>query len=555
MTRDPGSIPGYLAAVARWLGGPEFVDVDDLSVPPGDHPDPGTWPSLAAAYEAALTPGDRHAAGAFYTPVDVAERLVAVTVVDGPVLDPACGGGAFLLAAARHLADRGGDPADIVGRHVFGADTDPWAVAVCRWELARWAGVAPADVPGVVVADPLAATPDVWPDRFGAVVGNPPFLSPLRTSTSRSPERRRLLKARFGDAVRAYTDDAWLFLADGIDRLADGGRLALIQPVSLLGARDAGPVRDRIGGALSLDGLWLDRSGIFDGHTQVCAPIVVRDRTTGLVHRFVDRAVASATSCSLPADEASWGDLVADLIGLPVAEPVAAGRVDDRAAVTAGFRQHFYGLAPGVGEAVDGRPLHPLVTTGLVDPLDCRWGRTPARFAGRRWERPVVDVAAVTAADAAVGEWLAARQRPKLLVATQTAVVEVIVDGSGDLVPCTPLIVVEPESDADLWRLAAALTAPVISAVAARRTGGAARSMGRIKLSARQVAALPIPVDDDAWSAGADLARAIAAAPPGTADRWTELGRTMNRAYGIHDDGLVAWWWARHPAGIVSRNR
>jgi len=160
----------------------------------------------------------------------------------------------------------------------------------------------------------------------------------------------------------------------------------------------------------------------------------------------------------------------------------------------------------------------------------------------------VVDRAAVAARSPEVAAWLDRRRRPKLLVATQTAILEVVVDPVGDLVPLTPLIVVEPEVD-DLWHLAATLSAPVTAARAARRSVGAARTAGRIKLSAGQVAALPLPTDRGAWDTGAQMAERLhdlsAGAP---AEAWLAFGDAMGRAYGVHDEDLVSWWWGRHPA-------
>ena len=506
---------------------------------------------------------DRRRRGAFFTPPDVATALVAEVVERGSVLDPACGGGVFLLAAARRLLEAGlTDRGSIVRRHLFGADVDPASVDATRRVLGAWAGIDPDEVSGVVVADPLHQGSAAWPDRpvdgFDAVVGNPPFLGQVRGSTSRTGVDRRALRERFGDLVGAYTDTALLFLALGLDLLAPGGRMVLIQPQSLLAARDAGPVRDRLVTAGRLTGLWFDRSGVFAGHAEVCAPIVeagtTGSRSERPVRLLVDRSLEAAGHVPPPAPGETWGGLVAGLLGIPdvaltTSRPAGDERIGDRAGVTAGFRQHYYALVGAVHERsgpTDRRA--PLVTTSSVDPLQSRWSAVPCRFDGRRWTAPVVDLAAVGDADPSVGSWLEARRRPKILVATQTTVVEVVVDPVGDLVPLTPLVIVEPES-ADLWHLAAALSAPAMTALATRRSVGAARSAGRIKLSARQVADLPLPADSTAWDEGASLARALhGAGSAATRDAWMDFGEVMGRAYGAPGEDLLAWWWARHAA-------
>ncbi|HAZ18310.1 MAG TPA: hypothetical protein DCY87_06015, partial [Acidimicrobiaceae bacterium] len=89
---------------------------------------------------------DRRRRGAFFTPPDVASALVAEVVQRGTVLDPACGSGVFLLAAARRLLEVGAaDRRSIVRRHLFGADVDPASGDATRRVLGAWAGADPAE--------------------------------------------------------------------------------------------------------------------------------------------------------------------------------------------------------------------------------------------------------------------------------------------------------------------------------------------------------------------------------------------------------------------------
>jgi len=553
-------LPEVLATVADGPGRPPLV-LDGRVIEPttGRRPvEPVPPGRLGQVHEALLATGERRRRGAFYTPADLARGLVAAVVeesVTGPVVDPACGGGAFLLASGRRLVELGAGPAEQVARRwLFGADTDRMAVAVARWTVAEWAGVNSDDVVGLVVGDPLTDGRSAWApqdrDGFATVVGNPPFLGQLRRGTAYESGRRAVLREVYGDLVGPYTDAAWLFLACGLRLLHPGGRMVLVQPQSLLSARDAGPVRRHLLGEGRLTGLWFDTSGVFAGRSEVCAPVVEKAASDGPVRLLIDRSVKSAGTVPSPGPDDPWGVLVAGLLGIPRVGSVDAGTVADRASVTAGFRQHFYGLIPAVGEAsvVRGPAPRPLVTTALVDPLLCRWGSAPARFAGRRWNAPVVDESAVALADPEVAEWLVRRHRPKLLVATQTRVVEVVVDPDGAMVPATPLVIVEPD-EADLWLLAAALSAPPVTARAAVATLGTARSAGRIKLAARQVAGLSLPVDRAAWEEGAAAARDLWIAGEGASpESWRAFGVLMCRAYREDPDPLVAWWWERHPA-------
>ena len=91
---------------------------------------------------------ERRRRGAFFTPHATAAVVVSAPPTPGPgrrdprVCDPACGGGAFLLAAARSLEARGLSRQEIVRELLWGADSDPLAVATTRATLVLWAAEA-----------------------------------------------------------------------------------------------------------------------------------------------------------------------------------------------------------------------------------------------------------------------------------------------------------------------------------------------------------------------------------------------------------------------------
>ena len=189
-----------------------------------------------------------------------------------------------------------------------------------------------------------------------------------------------------------------------------------------------------------------------------------------------------------------------------------------------------------------------------------RWGQVATRFAGSRWTRPGLDLAAIV--DDAVAAWFRARLRPKVLVASQTRVVEAVVDPSGILVPSVPVITVEPHDPSDVWRMAAVLCAPSVSARLASSGAGTGLSERSIRVRAADLAEVPLPIDAGAWREGADLAEL--AQTSADASEWgpyrshlEQLAEVMNAAYEATDDGLAAWWIERvrfpsaSPAGIL----
>jgi len=472
---------------------------------------------LGPLHERLVAGDERTRRGAWYTPRWLAEDLVrrAVGGRDGRVVDPSCGGGVFLLAAADRLVADGVEPADAVAR-LWGCDVDPLAVAVC--EAALWWWSARAGCPTRVQLAVGDALTDVELPRAGAVVGNPPFLGQLRRDTAVSDQRRAELQARFGAVVRPYTDQAWLFLLLAVRSLEPGGRVALVQPQSLLGARDATGVRADVDQHADLVELWVEDAPTFDGAVPVCAPVLQR-RTSG----------------ATPAGPArSWTDALADAREVPPVALAGGTLLGEVAVVHAGFRDEYYGLAGAVAE---GGPGPRLVTVGAIDPCRLHDDRD-VRYARRRWRDPRVDVAAL---EGRARRWAQVQAGPKLLVATQTRVVEAVADPDATMLGSVPVLCVRPQDPGRLWHLLAALHAPAASAWLVRRTIGTARSADACKPTVASLGALPLPPEGPAWDRAADLARRCS---EGTATI-DDLAAAADAAYGIDDPAVQRWWSAR----------
>ena len=536
---------------------------------------------LGRVLEASIADDVRQATGAHYTPAAVAAGLTglaydAARLADAPgerptVLDPTCGGGAFVLAAADRLVAAGHEPAAVARESLWGIDVDPVAVAATQAAVALWAwlrgdrsGAHPG--PNVTDGDAFGGAVGEWssrpPSGFDLVVGNPPFLGQLGRATARSQAEAASLRSRLGDAVAMYTDAAALFLLVGVRAVRPGGAVTLIVPTSVLAARDAAPVRSAVLGAADLVGLWTVDGDLFDANVRVCAPLLRRVSADGrLDHEAVAVArwhgVGFTSRPAVRSDpradrDASWSPLVADLHDVPEVDPLVEGTLGDLARATAGFRAQYYGL---VGHVREGPPdadagdlppgLAPLVTVGLVDVGRCAWGQRDARFGRRRWCRPVVDLVGLRVADPTVARWVDQLQVPKVVVATQTRVGEAAVDERGTWVPSVPSIAVVAPADR-LWAVAAVVCSPVASALAVQRTAGTALSARAVKLSAWQVLDLPCPADRRAWDAGADALRA------GDLDRFADA---MATAYGLGDSHPVTAWWhtRRAPGGRTRR--
>lgn len=194
---------------------------------------------LSATYTALLPISLRATWGAYYTPSALTARLLDLATEAGVdwttarVLDPACGGGAFLLPVALRMRSRlqALKPAALIrhfASHLRGFEIDPFAA----WLTQVWLEIAFSDelrsarttFPTVVtVCDSLDQVPDG--SGFDLVVGNPPYGRVTLTPSQRALYRRSL----YGHAnlYGVFTDLALRWTKPG-------GVIAYVTPTSFL---------------------------------------------------------------------------------------------------------------------------------------------------------------------------------------------------------------------------------------------------------------------------------------------------------------------------------
>ena len=282
---------------------------------------------MGPLYERGLAKRDddrRRGDGIFYTPADVAgfivERTLRPLVADMSgdrlrqlrVLDPACGCGAFLLAAYRWLCDwheahSGGrrlSPAQrrvIARRHLAGIDIDPVAVQLARQALALASGLPAAELAdNIRVGDALLDHDGWFRGTFDAIVTNPPYVNIRRLAKSRGAALAAAYRRRYRCAAGAF-DLYTLFLERSVAALAANGRMGAIVPNKLATLDYARPCRELLLGEGTLDAI-IDVSGLGIFADAEVYPYIVlwtkRRAPRGHAIRVVRPATVSLTRCA-----------------------------------------------------------------------------------------------------------------------------------------------------------------------------------------------------------------------------------------------------------------
>ena len=238
---EVASVPGATTEIARIIGAAAAgLDATAASY------------MIGVLYTATMPDRFRTQLGAYYTPPELCERLLDMATEAGVdwrsarVLDPACGGGVFLSAVARRMADKMGDCdaktvlTNIVGR-LCGFELDPFAawmsqvfLEVTLDDLCRSAKMRLRSI--VRVCDGLAQVPESH--RFDLVVGNPPYGRVTLSRALRDVYRRSL----FGHAnlYGLFTDLALRFARPG-------GVIAYVTPTSFLAGKYFKSLRGLLG--------------------------------------------------------------------------------------------------------------------------------------------------------------------------------------------------------------------------------------------------------------------------------------------------------------------
>ena len=194
---------------------------------------------IGALYTGTMPKKRRAELGAYYTPPALSDRLLDMATEAGvdwgtaQVLDPACGGGAFLSPVARRMVAsmEGADPSTAltsVERRLYGIELDPFAAWLSQVFLdvtlaSLWLVVGRRPQISIQVQDALETQPKG--PGFDLVVGNPPY------GRIGLPDEMR---SKFERSLHGHANLYGLFTDLALRFARVGGAVAYVTPTSFL---------------------------------------------------------------------------------------------------------------------------------------------------------------------------------------------------------------------------------------------------------------------------------------------------------------------------------
>ena len=181
--------------------------------------------------------------GGYYTPAVIAQFLAnwAVCSASDEILEPSCGDGALLEAAAQRLLVLGAAP-DAVSEQLRATELYESEAVLARARLDRL-GVPSRNI--VTVTDFFSHDDQAWGivgQQCNVVIGNPPF---LRYHSFPEDQRERAFRLmRTAGLSPSKLTNSWVaFLVAASLRLKPNGRLAMVIPAELLQVKYAEQTR------------------------------------------------------------------------------------------------------------------------------------------------------------------------------------------------------------------------------------------------------------------------------------------------------------------------
>lgn len=184
----------------------------------------------AELYESMLTAGEKKVLGQVYTPVDIINKMLDqlfnldLIGKNTKLLDPACGGGYFLIEAFKKIKSYFGDEIEdkhIIESMLFGIDVDDFSIFMTKVGL-MFAGFSTEAEFNIFRLDYLTDTFEM--DKFDIIVGNPPYVG-HKNSTC---EYKKALYEKYSEVFYNKADISYCFFKKSREILKPGGVISFI---------------------------------------------------------------------------------------------------------------------------------------------------------------------------------------------------------------------------------------------------------------------------------------------------------------------------------------
>ena len=270
----------------------------------------------------------RKEGGIYFTPAWLVSQVLDAVAAHVPaggklaVVDPACGAGAFLAAAAERFP----------GAALLGCELEDRSAEACRVRVPAAKVVTGDALRGPALGKLLGLVPE---GTFELWVGNPPYngRSPLLDDPEAFARMQGLLAPGVTLAKRqSLRDDFAFFLLVAAKRLADRhGALAFVTSASLIDAFLYSPLRHTLHSKLALRQVVELGAGVFRGtRVKTCFTVWTTDRDGAVVKPEAPQYRLRKVSAEAAALHEAWareGELLTRLI--PVSVPGLKTRFDE----------------------------------------------------------------------------------------------------------------------------------------------------------------------------------------------------------------------------------
>ncbi|AFS77952.1 adenine-specific DNA methylase [Gottschalkia acidurici 9a] len=208
--------------------------------------------SIGEIYENFTTSKEKKLLGQVYTPKNIVEYMVSITINDKDIInnpyfkiiDPACGGGYFLIEAYKKIKqimyenydkiiirnreterklNEDGIHKFIIENNIWGVDIDEFAIYMTKFSLIIKDDITNINT-NIFKLDPLIDENDIYSQTFDLVLCNPPYIGHKRIDK----DYRKVLEKLYSEVYSDKGDISYCFFKKGYQLLKNDGKLFYI---------------------------------------------------------------------------------------------------------------------------------------------------------------------------------------------------------------------------------------------------------------------------------------------------------------------------------------